>query len=179
MPDSNGSPARDAGFTLVEVMIALVVLAVAGLGVISAFTTSERAGDMIEQEVAVDNAIRERLADIQADAQDDLTAFIQEFTSSADAGLFEVHSVRLGLLSPVEGRTAVCQVFLHLQEGTVPREFGGGGDGIDLDGDGIVSSDNLVGSPSTVRLLPVEVRAEWRSPAGDAVRRRFVLIARR
>ncbi|MHC4248436.1 MAG: prepilin-type N-terminal cleavage/methylation domain-containing protein [Planctomycetota bacterium] len=170
---------RRGGFTLVEVMIAVAVLAAAALGIISAYATSERASRMVAQEAAVENVLRERMAEVRADAQDDLGAVIAELTTNAAAGEFDVPSVGVGGLTPVDGATSVGQVFLHLNESTVPPQFGGGGGGIDLDGSGVVGDADLVGSPETVRLLPIEVRAAWRSPAGDAVRRRFLLVARR
>jgi hypothetical protein len=160
-------------------MIAVAVLAAAALGIVSAYATSERASRMIEQEAAVENVLRERMAEVRADAQDDLGAVITELTTNAAAGEFGVRLVGVGELTPVDGAPSVGQVFLHLNESTVPREFGGGGEGIDLDGDGSISNADLVGSPETVRLLPIEVRATWVSPAGDAVRRRFLLVARR
>ena len=174
-----GAARGDRAFSLVETMIAMIVLAAAMLGIMSAYATSERASRMVEQEAAVDGVLRERMAELRADAQDDIATVITDLTQDATAGEFEVRAVNVGSLVPVEGATSVGQVFLHLNEMSVPEEFGGGGEGLDLDGSGVVGDADLVSSPATVRLLPIEVRAAWRSPAGDALRQRFLLVARR
>lgn len=174
---NGGSP----GFSLLEVMIAMSVLAVAVFGLMAAFSSIIRMREVTEQEVFAANAIMDRLAQVRADARagsdDGFSQMIDNYLNNTDYNTFAVEGIdRDGSASGV--------IVLHLTENAVPAAFGlpDDGDGLNLDDDDTISSADLAdsGSYDDIRLVPVEARVSWTRAGGVPMEvRRFILVARK
>jgi prepilin-type N-terminal cleavage/methylation domain-containing protein len=170
-----------AGFSLLEVMIAMSVLAVAAFGLMAAFSSVVRMREVTEQEIFAANAIRDRLAQVRADARadsaDGFSQMIENYLDNPDYNTFAVEGIdREGSRSGV--------IELHLTENAIPAGFGlpDGSDGLNLDDDDTISSADLADSGSfhNIRLVPVEARVSWTRPGGVAMEmKRFLLVARK
>jgi len=156
--------ARQAGFTLVEVAIAVIVLLV-GLMALSASAVRVQ---------GLARAARERMA-----AQNALRAKAEEIRSISRAGLADplgwglhvtnalgaLTSFPVEGLTPLEGQTTVGSVRLITNETLDDASLGVDlGMPRDLDGDGLATNNAVAGS---ARLLPVLLEARWNSPWGE------------
>lgn len=167
------------GMTLLEILIAVAVLAIALIGLCSTYLGTSTVSEATEEEVLAANAIREKLADIRAEAAEDFNLMITNYTTNDNLIKFNVGRAHGLTLKPIEGQTSVGRVILYLNESQVPAQFGGNGAGLDLNKDGAITNADLSGSPSSIVLVPVEVRADWKSKRGNVSMRRFLLLARR
>ena len=182
----NGGRGLREGFTLLETMIAMSVLAIAVFGLLSAFNSVVRMREVQEQEVFAANAIREKLAEIRSDARagsvDGFSDMIENYLTLDSYYTFFVERIDHGTMKS-------GTVVLHLVENSVPAVFGLpdtdgdgiGDDGLDLNGDGTIGSADLgAGSYDEIRLVPFEVRVPWRRAGGvQMVTKRHLLVARK
>lgn len=169
------------GFSLVEVMIAMSVLAVAAFGLMAAFSSIVGMREVAEREIFAANAIRDRLAQVRADARagsaDGFSQMIDNYLNNSDYNTFAVEGIdREGSRSGV--------IELHLTENAVPAAFGLADDsgGLNLDDDDTISSVDLSNGDSFhgIRLVPVEARVSWTRAGGVQMEmRRFILVARK
>jgi prepilin-type N-terminal cleavage/methylation domain-containing protein len=143
------------GMTLVEVMIALSMIAIASVALLSAFTTSTMLSDSTDQANAVANAIQEKLTEVRADAREDYDAMIDDYTRNTACINFDIIGPDGELLTrnPDSGFGSTGHITLTpLVDET---------------------------SPSPVMKVRVSVRAAWLGPTGEEEMSRQLTLARR
>lgn len=172
-----------AAFSMLEIVIAIVVLLVAALGVSKAILSSGRAEQMTRESDRATQAARRVLESIQAEPFAE--AFRRYNSIPADdpggAGTAPGANFSVAGLNPAEGDAdglpgevifpSVTAAPGELREDAVDAALG---TPRDLDGDGVVDA---VDHANDYLLLPVRVRVRWRSAAGTGVAELRTLIA--
>ncbi len=185
-----GEPRRAAGFTMIELMVAVTVIAVMLIGAGSAVSTTMRLNQLMREEGAAIRAAETKLAEIRA------ATFAYAATSYSNhtfsVRLLREHRVSMGLevsgAAQPEGEVVLVTDETP-DEASYGRDLDGDGsaDGVDLNGDGFAignlttpSSGSLfpldlnengnttdgVVAAANLKLLPVVVIVRWRSLAG-------------
>ncbi len=170
---------RERGLSLVELMLALAILAICAVALGSAYISMTDLSDLTEQEILATNATRAKMAEIQANVDvpytdslgDEYTNVNGVFSRYSDTA-FSQFSVD-GLDAP-SGNPSVGTVILHMDETNVPVQLGG--PSLDLDGDGTATKTSFQAS-DTIALVPIEVQTTWQTRRGPITRSRFLLLA--
>ncbi len=184
-----GEPRRAAGFTMIELMVAVTVIAIMLIGAGSAVMTSTRLNQLIREESAAIRAAEAKIAEIRA-------ATFAYAASSYNNHVFQArllreHTVSMGLevsgVAQPEGEVVLVTNETP-SEAAYGRDLDGDGsaDGVDLNGDGSVigsltssssgslfpldlngdgDTDDGVVAAASLELLPVVVIVRWRSLA--------------
>lgn len=168
-------PHGNAGFGLVEVMIALSVLTIALMAFGHAIIMSIRAGQMQREQGVARDAARQIIERMQAEtfsevfARYNATAVDDPVDGNLFAGGFDVPGLQPqagdadGLAGQILFPTAdLAGGALALREDVNDQRFG---TPRDLNADGVVDALDHSGD---YRLLPVVVRIEWRGQAGNS-----------
>lgn len=144
-----------AGFTLLEVVLAGVILVVSLGGMLASVLSSDRLQQASAERSLAVRAAESRLEALQGADFETLFATWQGTT-------FDVPG-----LSPQEGQVAVGTIEFPTVGGELREDADDPGLGMprDLNGDGRVDGDDRAGD---YRLLPVRVRVAWRGAAGEA-----------
>lgn len=189
-------PHGQAGLTLIEVMIALSILAIVAMGLASSFLSARAWAELSEDRMTASNAIRaeiERLMalsrrDADGDGDDDgIDALIADVLAD---GTFP--NLPAGQVNPLAIMDGNGTVMVYLDESQVPVELGGSpatftdANGnvfgpLDLNGDGDTADDLSAGTAweGVVDFAAVEVRVDWPASADRILSmRRFVKLAR-
>ncbi len=148
---------RTAGFTLADVVVAMLLLTMAAGGLTGAVTHGLRLNRVNEETAAADEAARAMVEQIQA------TPFDQRFAVHSAQPDFAVP--RLNVQKDDEdgmaGKILFPTIDGELREDVVDANLGMPRD---LSGDGIQDVQDHSGD---YVLLPVTVRIEWTGPSGD------------
>ncbi|MBN2713408.1 MAG: prepilin-type N-terminal cleavage/methylation domain-containing protein [Planctomycetes bacterium] len=183
---------RENGLTLVEVAVAMAILAIGALGLAASFFSTSDLGRTLREERIANKEILAKISEVQArgrmDSGDDtyLNSLLSYYSDSANT-TFDI----VGMVPP-EGSQNVGQIILHLNEDKIPYELGADEDTLyvedgmyygemDIDGDAGSKKDysSLSGDlMDQVMLAPVEVRVSWRTRNGTMSISRFVAVAR-
>ena len=167
------------GFSLLEVMIAMVVLTVAILGLVTAIITSMRLTSTNRENTLAMNAARQKIEEMQAwpggfseifAAYNNATGDDAGLAAAAPGGTFTVSGLR-----PISTDPAVGTVLYNvdssgpgsesLREFSVDPTFGPMmGMPKDLSGDGVVDANDHA---ADYTLLPVVVRIRWDGAMGQ------------
>jgi prepilin-type N-terminal cleavage/methylation domain-containing protein len=161
-----GRHARAAGFSMVEVMLAIVVLAVTSIPVVQGMLGSVAANSRSEQRVTAGEAARSLADRIAATPVDEILATWGEGGTEGSA---------ISILA-LDGSVITGRVHLVLDEtgadADMKRVFGLPRD---LDGDGSTASIDV---SATVKVLPVLIELTW-GPAGRQESFRLPLVVLR
>lgn len=128
---------RNRGVTLVELMVAMAILAIASMGLVSAFLSGSTLSQLTSEENLAVNAARAKMAEMRETidvgysfgGQDytGLDAMVARYRPSGGDRSFAVAG-----LDVQDGKTSVGEVILYLDEGSVqgsvPVELGGSTD---------------------------------------------------
>lgn len=167
-----GARRARAAFSLLEVVIAIVVLLVAALGVSKAILASGRAEQMTRESDLATQAARRVLESIQAEA---FAEAFRRYNSDPNddpggAGTAPGAAFNVAGLTAAEGDAdGICGevVFPSIAgaPGALREDAVDGGLGMphDLNGDGVIDAADHAGD---YKLLPVRVRVRWRSAIG-------------
>lgn len=172
-----------AAFSMLEIVIAIVVLLVAALGVSKAILSSGRAEQMTRESDRATQAARRVLESIQAEPFAE--AFRRYNSLAADdpggAGTAPGANFSVPGLTAAEGDAdglpgevifpSVAATPGQLREDAVDAALG---TPRDLDGDGVVDAADHA---NDYLLLPVRVRVRWRSASGTGVAELRTMIA--
>ena len=144
---------RSAGFTLVEVVVAVTVVSMSVLGLGAVFIASQRAHEVAVEEAVVSHALRRAVSEVRG----------KEF---AEIGtLYEDY----GFTVPeVEGSGSITMYFDETRD--VPQL----GLPRDLDGDGLAKSTDV--SASYV-LIPIRVTVNWSSTDGQRTQSLYTYLS--
>ena len=161
---SRQARANQAGFTLVEVAIAVIVLLVGLMALSASAVRVQGLARAARERMAAQNALRAKAEEIRsisrAGLADPLGWGLHVTNAMGALATFPVEG-----LTPIEGQTTVGAVQLVTNE-TLDDESLGVELGMprDLDGDWQATSTAVAGS---ARLLPVLLEARWLSPWGE------------
>jgi prepilin-type N-terminal cleavage/methylation domain-containing protein len=167
-----------AGFTLLELMVAVTVMAVMIAGAAMTLNSSWRQNQFMREEVAAIRAAEDKIAELRGMGLDGLKTAIVDSTlmTSFPVTLVRGHGARMGPSGGDEG-----QVIPILDED--PDETAYGVDGVDIDDNGTVATttagsifpidlngdgddtDDLSTSVGDMKLIPVVVVVRWESLA--------------
>ena len=163
-----------AGFTLVELVIASVVLVIGCLGLSAAITSSSQLAQLNGQRMQAHQAARAKLEELESasftqvfalydrePADDPLGAGTAPGAAFAVAGLNAAVDDADGLVGEVIFPT-VGDLGLQLCETSTDTRLGMPRD---LDASGAINPGALSGAPV---ILPVRVRVRWHGPCGNA-----------
>jgi prepilin-type N-terminal cleavage/methylation domain-containing protein len=149
---------RSAGLTLIEMMIAMIVVVVALLGATSALYYSDASREMTREKVLAQNAAR-RMIEQMRDANFS-TVFASYSTGGTPGPTFTVE--RLNAISGIPvGQITFPVIGTFLRETVTDADWGMPRD---LNGNGII--DTLPHN-ADYKLLPVRVTVRWRSIRGQ------------
>jgi prepilin-type N-terminal cleavage/methylation domain-containing protein len=143
----SGYPSARAGFSLVELMVAIVVMTMAILGLGLLFVSSQRSYEIAIEEGVVTHAIRRTIEQMRGEKFSDIATLYTQYTFTVD----EV--------------TGAGSVTLHLDETETHADLGLP---LDLDGDGQTDTVNV--AVEGYILLPVTVTVSWTNEDGDQTR---------
>ncbi len=143
----------DAGFTLVEVLSATILMTVSLIGLGLVFVSSQRSQEMGIEEAVVSHAIRRTVEQMRGEAFSDIATLYTgyEFTLASIGGS--------GMVTVYVDETAT------VPELGLPR---------DLDGDGDATSNNV--NPG-YNLLPVQVDVPWPDSFGNQTRTLYTFLS--
>ena len=175
-----GQPSGSLGFTLVEVVLAALILVIAVGGLTGSILAGLKLSRTNEEDALAEEALRSALARIEGTAFDDIFA---AFNSDPDdnpasapgagfavTGLDTVAGDPDGLVGEVIFPTLDVGGTLELREDVtdpgfqMPR---------DLSGDGVWDAANHA---DDYVVLPVRVRVHWNGASGERVRERSALL---
>jgi prepilin-type N-terminal cleavage/methylation domain-containing protein len=205
MPNRGGS---ERGLTFVELVVAMALLAILSTGLLSAFLSSTTLSEMTYEDVGIENAIRDKQAEIlarstQYDGIDGnvylgqytyLDAMIQYYgeTTTGESGQLASTWTISAKDSPT-GEALEGTILLYLHEAMIPGELGGslshelaeevGGRWYGpMDLDGAPSEYIDLSTPTDGRyaanLVPIELFVEWDTPTGEVSKRKSMMVAR-
>ena len=186
------------GVTLLEIIVAVAIFAVAFTGTVSSFLTSSRLSTLTAREQVAYNAALQQKAGIIASQTEvyidipdknrvysGINATIRKYQDPANT-TFAVVGLPL-----VQGDLKAGQIIEYLDERQVPVELGGDGTSpkaktigglrygpMDLNGDG--DTDDVLSVPSNgiygAQAVPLEVRIRFQDTGTAIVRRQFMLL---
>lgn len=180
---------EERGFTLVEVVLGMTVMLLCLMGLAAAVTSGTTLSAITSQEIAINNAVREKMAEMRSnmavdflngtDLYSGLDSLIARYTAPGN-DTFEIEGVEPGVNNgdPV---AATGEVFVYLNEAQVPDAFDDSVNGIDLNGNGVFGEDLSVPADGRydVNMAPVEVRVNFSGPDGRNIEiRRYMLVSR-
>lgn len=149
----NLSPKRQ-GLTLIEVVIALVIVAVGLMGIMSALLSVSTLVNSNHDQLVAINIARQKLAEIQnATFQ---TTFAQYGPNSETGGNFTISQLENGsgkIIFPVNSSGKLDETVINENLG-MPQDLNGNGNKIDTD----VSA--------TYTILPIRIHLQWTSSTG-------------
>lgn len=146
-----------AGFTLVEILTAVVLLTLAFLGLAAGFLANARAYASTRDEILVSHGFRQVVETIRSAPFGDIAATYQGLT-------FDV---------PEIGGTGTVRTFVDETE--ISDDAATLGLPRDLDGDGVALTPDVTGS---YVLLPLRIRIAWTSSDGYREKDLYLLLAR-
>ena len=147
--------ARERGFTLVETVAASAVLTIGTLGLLATVAgTIQMDAESADSVVAI-RAAQAKLDDIWSMATRDFEQVYPTYAGTTFA---------VDRLIATAGRPAVGEVILYRNEATAKAALELSND-LDIDRNG-VASENVEKDPAKLKLLPVRIRLEWRTPFG-------------
>jgi len=162
-----GEPRKTAGFTMIELMVAVSVIAVMLIGAGSAVTTSMRLNQLMREESAAIRVAEAKIAEIRAATFAYAASGYNNHTFSVR--LLRQHQVSMGL--EVSGAAQPeGEVVLVTNETPNEASYGrdlddeAGPDGVDLNGDGFAIG-NLT-SPSSGSLFPLDLNGNGNTTDG-------------
>ena len=141
------------GMTLVEIMIAMSVLAVGIMSVMSALISITSLENANHEELVAINIARQKLAEIQTAP---FGAVFSLYGPGSSGGTFTVSQLQNGtgkIIFPVNANGKLDETIVDANLG-MPQ---------DLNGNGTSSDTDVSGS---YILLPVRIQLQWSSPAG-------------
>ena len=144
---------RDAGFTLVEVLSATVLMTVSLIGLGLVFVSSQRSQEMSTEEAVVSHAIRRTVEQMRGEAFADI------------ASLYTGYQFTLNEIDGSGTVTILVDETATVPELGLPR---------DLDGDGSASSNDVTAS---YILLPVRVDVTWPDSFGNQTRTVYTFLS--
>jgi prepilin-type N-terminal cleavage/methylation domain-containing protein len=163
--------ARQAGFSLLEVVLVLAILAVSGLIYAQTLATSRRLDPIASEMLVASEAARVALENLRARPIEELVAAYDDDPSNDPGGPGTAPGATFAVagLVPVGG-APVGRVELPLKDGRLAEDCVDALLGMprDLDGDGAIDA---LDHRDDWALLPVRVRLEWR-PEGTTDGRR-------
>lgn len=144
---------RDAGFTLVEVMAATVLMTGGLIGLGLVFVSSQRSQDLSMEEAVVSHAFRRTVEQMRGEAFADV------------ATLYTGYQFTLNQINGSGTVTVLVDETATVPELGLPR---------DLDGDGSASSSDVTAS---YVLLPVRVDIAWPDGFGNQTRTLYTFLS--
>jgi prepilin-type N-terminal cleavage/methylation domain-containing protein len=170
---ANDAPSK--GFTLIEVVIAMAVMAVAILGLLSMLANTMKIQESAREQALAMNACREVLDQMRSSGNFSELFRRYNSTTSDNAGLVGAipgNAFDVPGLSPIPGDAdnRVGRIVIPedpttptiLRENLSNPELG---TPMDLNGDGVVDGNNHAGDYT---LLPVAIVVEWKGTTGNA-----------
>jgi prepilin-type N-terminal cleavage/methylation domain-containing protein len=162
---------REAGFTLVEILIASAFLAVAACGVSAVLTGSMSMSAVNKETAQARHAAQRMLEELQNVPSGDIFATFNNITkddplgeATAPGGVFAIHMKPAAIqVSNMTGEVMFpeSEDTGELREDIVDESLGMPRD---LNGDGEIDSENHA---KDYLYLPVRIRIRWRGLAGD------------
>lgn len=168
-----------AGFSLIEVVIALAVVAFAGMALMDAMFGTQKLISASKENTYAMNAAREKLEEVRRYTFADIFAYYNNNAADDPGGAgtapgnsFTVSGlyVQSGDTDGMAGRIIFPQSGTNLIETYVDTSMGMPSTGKDMNGDGVINSASR---NSDYIVLPVKISIEWRS--GDGVNRTYSL----
>ncbi len=158
--------------TLVELTVAITILAIASLGLAAAYFSAVTLNQATSEEVTATNLLQTRLAAIQADAGNTSLSYVYSGTTYKGFAAFVGKYLDSGntgqtvteLTGPSgSGRLSIS---LSLNESAIPADFG---TNLDLDSNGQYNN-NLVAASNwnNLKLAPVTLTLNWQDQQGNA-----------
>ncbi len=147
---------RRSGFTLLEVTVGIVFLAIAFLGFSTFLIQNEALHEHSAQHAAVSNALRRMAEQIRRASFTEIASSYQGYSFTVD----EVSGVGTVTVFLNEADSSVDAAQLGL-----PR---------DLDGDGNASTGDVSGG---YILLPIKIEATWTGREGNETKAHFFLLS--
>ena len=144
------------GFTLVEVMISLALLATGFLGLAAFYVAGARSYDMTHEDTVVLHALR------------------QVAEKMRGAPFASVSTLYQGYTFAVDGIQGTGSVTIYMNETDTSTDAQALGLPRDLDGDGMATHTNVSGG---YLLLPAKISVTWQNPRGPQVRSLYLLLA--
>lgn len=157
-----------AGFTLIEVSLALVMLIVALVAMTASNVRTQVLHRSTHERSQAHNALRgvaERIQSVSRAGVDSSLGWANYVRAAFAPGTGEIGSTfAVAGLVPIDGATTVGTITVVLDE-TASDESVGAALGLprDLNGDGD-AADAAIGADA--RVIPIVLRAQWRSPTG-------------
>lgn len=166
MPANGLSVARararlNAGLSLVEISIAMIILAGALLALLSAIVSSDRLRQSTREQVLATNAARRVIERLRSE---DFATIYATYRPGQAAATFPVEGLNPDGATPIGSITfPTAGAPAQLCETVVDAAWGMSPAGRDLNGDGDATDVDV---SATYELLPVRVTIRWRSLSG-------------
>lgn len=160
------------GMTLVELTVAITILAIASLGLAAAYFSAVSLNQATSEEVTATNLLQTRLAAIQADAGNTNLTYVYSGTTYKGFAGFVGKYLDAGntgqtvaeLTGP--GGSGRLSVSLSLNESAIPTDFG---TNLDLDGNGQYNNNLAAASNwNNLKIAPVTLTLNWQDQQGNA-----------